>query len=61
MILLYPEGQKLENMLSWHYSGFNVYIGDRIEPDDGVAKVIYTSKDRKPKKCLLLWTGLPGW
>ncbi len=34
MILLYPEGQKLENMLSWHHSGFNVYIGDRIEPDD---------------------------
>ena len=74
-------------MLSWHYSGFNVYIGDRIESDDnlkvtrktglgnlaryiiracfsqermvyvpaeksddGVAKVIYTSKDRKSRK-----------
>jgi len=68
-------------MLSWHHSGFNVYIGDRIEPDDkaglgnlaryiiracfsqermvyvpakksdaGVAKVIYTSKDRKIRK-----------
>jgi len=24
----------IENMLSWHHSGFNVYIGDRIEPDD---------------------------
>jgi Zn finger protein HypA/HybF involved in hydrogenase expression len=71
----------IENMLSWHHSGFNVYIGDRIEPDDktglgnlaryiiracfsqermvyipakksddGVAKIIYTSKDRKTKK-----------
>jgi hypothetical protein len=77
----------IENMLSWHHSGFNVYIGDRIEPDDnlkvtrktglgnlaryiiracfsqermvyvpakksddGVAKVIYTSKDRKTRK-----------
>jgi len=24
----------IENMLSWYHSGFNVYIGDRIEPDD---------------------------
>ncbi len=24
----------IENMLSWHHSGFNVYIGDRIESDD---------------------------
>lgn len=24
----------IENMLSWHHSGFNVYIGGRIEPDD---------------------------
>ena len=24
----------IENVLSWHHSGFNVYIGDRIEPDD---------------------------
>lgn len=24
----------IENMLSWRHSGFNVYIGDRIEPDD---------------------------
>jgi len=71
----------IENMLSWHHSGFNVYIGDRIESDDkaglgnlaryiiracfsqerlvyipaeksddGVAKVIYTSKDRKSRK-----------
>ena len=71
----------IENMLSWHHSGFNVYIGDRIEPDDkaglgnlaryiiracfsqermvyvpakksddGVAKVIYTSKDIKTRK-----------
>ncbi len=24
----------IENMLSWHHSGFNVYIGDRIEPGD---------------------------
>jgi len=70
----------IENMLSWYHSGFNVYIGNRIEPDDktglgnlaryiihacfsqermiyvpaeksndGVAKVIYTSKDRKSK------------
>ena len=68
-------------MLSWHHSGFNVYIGDRIEPDNKVglgnlaryiiracfsqerlvyipakrsdscvAKVIYTSKDRKSRK-----------
>ncbi len=71
----------IENMLSWYRSSFNVYIGDRIEPDDkaglgnlaryiiracffqermvyipteksgdGVAKVIYTSKDRKSRK-----------
>jgi len=71
----------IENMLSWRHSGFNVYIGDRIEPDDkaglgnlaryiiracfsqermvyvpaeksdgGIAKVIYTSKDRKSRK-----------
>ena len=71
----------IENMRSWHHSGFNVYIGDRIEPDDkaglgnlaryiiracfsqermvyvpaekssdGIAKVIYTSKDRKIRK-----------
>ena len=71
----------IENMLSWHHSGFNVYIGDRIEPDDkaglgnlaryiiracfsqermvyvpaeessdGIAKVIYTSKDRKSQQ-----------
>lgn len=26
----------IENMLSWHHSGFNVYIGDRIEPDDKI-------------------------
>ena len=24
----------IENMLSWHYSGLNVYIGDRIELDN---------------------------
>ena len=30
----YPEGQKLENMLSWRHSGFHVYIGDRITPSD---------------------------
>ncbi len=24
----------IENMLSWYHSGFNVYIGDRIEPGD---------------------------
>ena len=84
MMQLYPEGQKLENMLSWHHSGFNVYIGDRIEPDDKaglgnlaryiirarfsqekmvyipteksddcVAKVIYTSKDRKSSQNIL--------
>ena len=71
----------IENMLSWHHSWFNVYIGDRIEPDDktglgnlaryiiracfsqvrliyipaknsddGVAKIIYTSKDGKSRK-----------
>jgi hypothetical protein len=71
----------IENMLSWHHSGFHVYVGDRIEPDDktglgnlaryiiracfsqerlvyipaekshdGVAKVIYTSKNRKSRK-----------
>ncbi|MFH2092216.1 MAG: transposase [Pseudomonadota bacterium] len=71
----------IENMLSWHNSGFNVYIGDRIETDDktglgnlaryiiracfsqerlvyipaeksdnGVAKIIYTSKDKKSRK-----------
>jgi len=68
-------------MLSWHHTGFHVYIGDRIYPDDkaglgnlanyiiracfsqermiyipaeestdGIAKVVYTSKDRKPRK-----------
>jgi len=26
----------IENMLSWYHSGFHVYIGDRIEPDDKV-------------------------
>lgn len=26
----------IENMLSWYHSGFNVYIGDRIEPDDNL-------------------------
>ncbi len=77
----YPEGQKLENMLSWRHSGFHVYIGDRITPSDktglgnlaryiiracfsqermvyvpagestdGIAKVVYTSKDRKSRK-----------
>ncbi|WP_291460325.1 transposase [Desulfobacula sp.] len=71
----------IENMLSWYHSGFHVYIGDRIYPQDttglgnlaryivracfsqermiyvpveestdGVAKVIYTSKDRKSRK-----------
>ena len=24
----------IENMLSWHHSGFHVYIGNRIWPDD---------------------------
>lgn len=24
----------VENMLSWHHTGFHVYIGDRIYPDD---------------------------
>jgi hypothetical protein len=24
----------IKNMLAWRHSGFNVYIGDRIEPDD---------------------------
>jgi len=24
----------IENMLSWHHSGFHVYIGDRIYPQD---------------------------
>ena len=24
----------IENMLSWYHSGFHVYIGDRIEPDN---------------------------
>jgi len=32
--VVYPEGQKLENMLSWRHSGFHVYIGDRIFFDD---------------------------
>ena len=71
----------IENMLFWHHSGFHVYVGDRIEPDDktgpgnlagyiiracfsqerlvyipaeksddGIAKVIYTSKNRKSRK-----------
>ena len=34
MMPSYPEGQKLENLLSWHHSGFHVYIGDRITPSD---------------------------
>ena len=68
-------------MLSWRHSGFNVYIGNRIEPDDkaglgnparyiiracfsqermvyvpaeessdGIAKVIYTPKDRESRQ-----------
>ncbi|MDA3789850.1 MAG: hypothetical protein PF503_15300 [Desulfobacula sp.] len=24
----------IENMLSWHHTGFHVYIGERIYPDD---------------------------
>ena len=36
--MLKKEGQIndliIENMLSWYHSGFNVYIGNRIEPDD---------------------------
>ena len=71
----------IENMLSWHHSGFQVYIGDRIyssdkiglanlaryivracfsqermtyvpdkDSDDGVAKVVYISKDLKSRK-----------
>jgi hypothetical protein len=71
----------IENMLSWHKSGFHVYIGARIEPSDkagignlaryiiracfsqermvyvpadqasdGVAKVVYTSKDKKSRQ-----------
>jgi hypothetical protein len=71
----------IENMLSWHHSGFHVYMGSRIWPDDetglenlakyivracfsqermvyipvaqssdGVAKVIYTSKDGRSQK-----------
>jgi len=71
----------IENMLSWHHTGFHVYIGDKVYPDDkaglgnlaryiiracfsqermiyipaeestdGLAKVIYTSKDRKSRK-----------
>jgi len=42
---LYPEGHKLENMLSWQHSGFNVFIGDRIEFDDGI-----TSKEKKERE-----------
>jgi len=34
MMLLYPEGQKLDNMLSWYHSGFHVYIGESITPSD---------------------------
>lgn len=26
----------IENMLSWYHSSFNVYLGDRIEPDDNL-------------------------
>ena len=26
----------IENMLSWHHSGFHVYIGDRIYPSDKI-------------------------
>ncbi len=71
----------IENMLSWRHSGFHVYIGGRIYPDnktglgnlaryiiracfsqermvyipakestDGIAKVVYTSRDRKSRK-----------
>jgi hypothetical protein len=71
----------IENMLSWHHSGFHVYIGDRITPSDknglgnlaryiiracfsqermvyipaeesadGIAKVVYTSKDGKTRE-----------
>jgi hypothetical protein len=71
----------IENLLSWHHSGFHVYIAGRIMPDDetgleklakyiiracfsqermvyipvekstdGVAKVIYTSKDGLSRK-----------
>ncbi|BBO89312.1 hypothetical protein DSCOOX_24920 [Desulfosarcina ovata subsp. ovata] len=71
----------IENMMSWHHSGFHVHIGERIWPEDekglenlaryiiracfsqermvyipvteatdGVAKVIYTSKDGKTRK-----------
>ena len=71
----------IENMLSWHHSGFHVHVGSRIWPDDetglenlakyivracfsqqrmiyipvektvdGIAKVIYTSKDGRSQK-----------
>ncbi|MCA1795115.1 MAG: transposase [Desulfobacteraceae bacterium] len=82
----------IENMLSWHHSGFQVYIGARIYPsdkiglgnlaryivracfsqermiyipdkesDDGVAKVVYISKDRKSRKIFtaLDWLARP--
>jgi hypothetical protein len=78
-------------MLSWNHSGFHVYVGARIWPDDetalsnlakyiiracfsqqrmvyiplensadGVAKVIYTSKDGRTKKHSTLSTGWPA-
>jgi hypothetical protein len=47
-------------MMNWHHSGFNVYCGDAIWPhneegsasdsSDGVAKVVYASKDGKTSK-----------
>ncbi len=24
----------IENMLSWHHTGFHIYIGNKIDPDD---------------------------
>ncbi len=35
----------IENMLSWRHTGFHVYIGDRINPDDktGLGKMSFCS------------------
>ncbi len=26
----------IENMLSWYHTGFHVYVGDRLYPDDNL-------------------------
>ena len=37
----------IENMLSWHHTGFHVYIGNKIDPDDGIPAIILSAMSSK--------------